>query len=460
MKRLLYLTYMFLTWLCISGCAGHTRDVVVVWRTSQDDVVYQQFHRQIKKEFRSRGYDVRLFDCFLENGKYSGKTLAEHLSSTIDEVILEGGRPDLILAYGDFCHHIVMLDNDERLNDIPIVSFGVYSPEISGRPHPRRVVLIRDSITVKENLDFAKSIFNDRSRIISLLDTRTSWVDRSIMNNMSAQMERLDSSRYFNGLGLHCSVKDLEDAAGAGKTVYYALSIDNVSTNKNPETGEFFPVSWAFFSRKSDNRVLMVKHDHVSEMLQFYPELPRYCTAVAEGFGIFDNCVGGHFSPFDVQLEDAVDKAVMLWDGADPAGIPETWHKRDYHVNWDALRGMVPLSSMPDYVDVRNTRLSDRQPLLARMLRYVMLLAFALVTGVLFITLQHYIARNIAARKELARGSKESIERMESLNMLLKGTNSKSWNIIGDNIVYEGGGSGSEDLHESAKTLRPVQPFL
>lgn len=441
MRRFLYLTFLVLAWFCISGCESRIRDVIVVWHTAQDDVIYQQYHRKIKKEFRSRGYHIRLHDCFLDNGKYGGKTLPERLSSGIDDAV--GDRlPDLILAYGDFCHHVVMLNRDKRLEEIPIVSFGMYSEEISGYPYPRNVAVIRDSITVRENLDFVKFIFNDQSRVISLLDTRSSWVDRSILNSMIEQMACLDTSRYFNGLGLRCSVKDLDDAAKSGKIVYYALSLENTSLNRNPDTGEQFSATWAFFSQKSDNRVLMVKHDQVSEMLQYNPDFPLYCTAVAEGFDFLQNCIGGHFCPFESQVRDAVDKAVMLWNGVSSSSIPESWHSRDYYANWDALRGFMSLSDMPDYVHILNTRLSDRQPILAAILKYSLMFALSLLTFGLLIVLQHYASRNYYTRKKLARVSRESIDRMESFNLLLKGTNSVSWTIDGDTIIYESEGDG------------------
>lgn len=441
-RKLLTLTGILLACLCFSGCARQVRNVLVVWKTTSDDAVYHQYHRQIKKEFRSRGIRVRLTDCFLESGKYGGLTLPQRLSLSLDEAERNGHELDLILAYGDFSHHLVMLTKDERLDTVPVVSFAIFGKEINGRPQERNVVLIRDSITVKENLDFMRLVFSDSNRVISLLDTRSSWVDRQMLASMSGQMACLDTSKYFCGLGLKCSVQDLDDAAAEGKTVLYALSLDNTAVNRNPDTGELFSATWAFFPQKSDNRVLMVKHDQTAEMLQLNPDFMPYCTAVAEGFETFGNCIGGHFSPFDIQVKDAVDMAVRIWDGAEMSEIPESWHHRDFYANWDVLRGQMPLGRMPGYVNVRNTRLSDSKPALARDLRILMMLSLFLFTLGLMAVLYHYVYRNFLTRRELARVSKESIERMESLEMLLKGTNSVSWTIVNGRIVYENDGTG------------------
>lgn len=437
MRRLFYLTFLLLAGFSISGCGERAKDVVLVWKTSPEDVVYNRYHQLIHEEFRNRGYKVRLVDCFLDNGNYGGLTLPQRLSAAMDKVTGSGHEIDLVMAYGDFSHHLVMLSKDDRLCEVPIISFNIYSEEINGRPYSRKVTMIRDSITVKENLGFAKLIFPDRYRMISLLDCRASWVDRQIQSDMSRQMSVLDTAAYFNGLGLRCSVKDMEDAAKAGKTVFYALSLENTSTNRNPDTGEEFPATWAFFSQKTDNRVIMTKYDQFSQMLQLNPDFPLYCTAVAEGFDCFGNCVGGHFSPFEVQISDAVDKAELIWGGTDPSDIPTSWHRRDYYVNWDALRGRMTLDCMPDYVHIRNVRLSDRRPNLVWAIQVASTLGVSLLILALLLVLNHYASRNYHARRELLMISNESVERMESLNMLLQGTNSVSWSIVDGKIVYE-----------------------
>lgn len=440
MRRLLNLILVLSAWLCITGCGKPVRNVVAVWRTAEDDLIYQEFHETIKKEFRSRGIKVRIEDCFLNDGYYAGVKLQDRLPASLDRVEADGRKVDLVMAYGDFCHHMAMLAKDPRLEDIPIVSFALLGDEINRRPEKRRVVTVRDSITLKENLDFMRFVFPDKYRVITMLDWRSSWIDRSLMNSMSGQMAALDSADYFCGLGLRCSAKDLDDAAKAGKTVFYSLSLDNTIINRNPDTDEVFPATWAFFSQRSDNHVLMVKHDKVTERLELNPDFPLYCTAVAEGFLHHDNCIGGHFSPFSVQVKDAVDRAQMLWDGVDPSDIPVAWHKRDYHADWDVLRDRMELGGMPDCVHLEGVRFSDRHPSLhAVIVRYGWLLTGAAALLLLVMLLSAAI-RNALVRRELSRVSRASIELKDDLNMLLRGTNSVSWTIEDGRIVYANDG--------------------
>jgi len=459
MTRLLRLAVLLLTWLCISGCEGRVKHVVVVWRTGEDDVIYQDFHQKIKKEFHSRGYRVKLTDCNLNDRDYSGLKLTDRVSAALDKAEEGGHNVDLLLAHGDYSNHLVKLSKDPRMEDIPMVSFAVFCDEINGNVQKRKSVLIRDSITVKENLDFLKFVFGDRYRVISLLDWRSSWIDKQIMNNMAGQMAALDTSGYYCGLGLKCSVSDLESQAKAGKTVFYALSLENTSSNKNPLTGELFPATWAFFSQKSDNHVLMVKHDKISERLELNPDFPLYCTAVAEGFGFYDNCIGGHFAPFEVQIKEAVDKALLLWDGVDAESIPVTWHKRDYYVNWVALRSQMSLGRMPDYVHLEGVNYLDRHPKLDQLVRKYGWLSLSALFLIVFALIMETAIHNAFVRRELIRISRESIEKKNDLNMLLKGTNSVSWTIEGDRIVYANEGEGFKNNMTLSERHAQSNPF-
>jgi len=455
-----YLRIILLFLLFFTGCNKlPEKNVLVLWKTDDTDPAYTRWNSYIEKEFRKQGYKVNLGYFYIDNDDEGDKFTTVKLSERIDEFQEKYGPVDMIMACGDVCYHLVLCSRDPRMKEIPVVSFGVFFPNhynLRDRKGADNLVVLRDTLEIQKSLDFMQVLFPGHRRFITMLDTPSIWVDFFVRREVDGQMNQMDYTRYFNGVMFDIGEQALEEADSLGKTILYSLSLDRPDKNVSKRTGEVVPVSWAFFSNKSPNIFLVLKHDKISRKVVQNHDIQPYATAIAEPFETYTTCVGGYISPMDVQIDDAVTAVVRLFNGAAPSELDGAFHSKDYYLNWDAVRGSWELDSVPDYVQVRNATFADREPRLYTLCVTTSILLAVLAFITISILLISALVKNIQAREVLIDSYSKLIQDTQNLKFLIAQTKAVLWHMEGNTVVCDmPPGLPDKEISELSEGLNP-----
>ena len=417
---------------CTGGSGNGTieADVLLYWPTNADDPVYEQWSRKARKELRRQGIrgDVQVF--FADYQDKSDPRQREEFISNIGNLERRGCMPDLILSYGDVCGWILSTIGETPVSEIPLVCYGLRHNErltfqetllkehySGGRTS---MVKITDGIHLKENLNFADSIITNifdefalpeyyiltPNRLVTLLDVKAYWEDRILYNELSSQMELLDSARFFNNLDGKTKEGQLRMMANhKDKMVFSCRSILAPTWNVNLNMNHV-PTAWVFYPQKSPNFFIQSKHDRISRELVDGPSFMPYFTMVPEDFLMNEKCIGGYFCTFEDQIRDAVEAGVRLLKGESPDRAEVLRHKAGCNINWDVVRPYhLDYGTIPDFINVYNAGLKDRRPEFYAIVRALLwFIAFIIIflSTLIIINLSGKAKRNAAQMRRYA----------------------------------------------------------
>ncbi|MGM9791940.1 MAG: sensor histidine kinase [Candidatus Cryptobacteroides sp.] len=424
------------------------RDILVMWNTDETDPAYTEWNKLLEKECRRQGVKAHFHYYYGNMGTDYEYMQRRRIASLVHHLDSIGHRPELILAHGDFIHWQLLQNPDSLLATIPMVCYGLKNEtledymyaDLQWRQSPHKhMVEIRDSLRLKENLDFASSIeellpagkmnnYKPSYRFVSMLDFSKVWVDRIIHRDMIRQMNQLDTAQYLNCMERavphqECFAKNLKGVK--------SLAVASFKTPADNVPVMYHPLSWIFYRQKSMLRYIQIKHDEASRALVEGPNFGVYYTMTAEDFMVNDSCIGGYFPAAEALVRDAVTVGKELLYGAEADDYPRLFHRPDYHVNWDVLRPYgLKLERIPPYAQVHNVALADRNPFLANGLTAFFVVFFL----VLIIGSTFYSAKAIGKQKQnraaLSAHARQAIYTDRILKLAIETCGSVMWDDI------------------------------
>ena len=451
MRRSTFKSILFcLSLILLGGCSSSPpvlkdRQVLVMWNTDEKDPAYIKWNKIIKQEFKRQDIHAEFHFYYGNMGKNFEFIQRRDISKLINDLDAQGKRPDLILAHGDFIHWQLLQNPDTLLSHIPIVCFGLKNEDMEGymyewleehNPPGKHIVEIRDSMRLKENLDFDSEIekllppgklngYMVSYRFVSMLDFSKVWIDRLIRSDMVEQMNQLDTAEYLN-----CMEKTVPHDICFQKNNRGVKSLA-VASFKDPAANVpvlFHPLSWIFYRQKSILRYIQMKHDEASRALVEGPNFGVYYTMTAEDFIVNDSCIGGYFPAAEALIRDAVTVGRDLLLGDEPESFPRLFHTPDYHVNFDVMRRYgIKLDQLPPYAKVHNTTLADYDPLGSAIITAIIFVVFL----VIIISSIFFSAKNIHKqrenRKALDAQARQAIYTDKILNLAIETCGAVMW---------------------------------
>ncbi|MGN1211487.1 MAG: sensor histidine kinase [Candidatus Cryptobacteroides sp.] len=432
-------------------------NVLLYWPTDENDPVYQKWTEIAETELRRQGIkgDIQVhYAHIIERYESVERPMFNEL---ILRLRSEGRMPDLILSYGDANRWLMVTNEHPVVSSIPLVCYGLqlddylpYQYDLLEQKYGGgrwNMVNIRDRIRLRENLELADSItpsiidhirtpeyyFLTQNRFITMLDVENLWADRIKYEGLNRQMDSLDPDIFYNNLVPKVNEDALRNiAVNQDKVVLSCRSIMAPKWNLSLKYNQI-ATTWAFYPQKSPNFFIQAKHDNKAKGLVDGPSFMPYFTMVAEDFLVNEKCIGGYFPAFEDQIKDAVGAGVRMLRGETPDQIGNLEHTPTYNINWKALRPFgFDVNKVPDFVNLHNVTLKDRNPKFYRML--MIALGITVFVLVIWSAIVIFIYSRRARRNalKLRRYANETILNNEILRQTMDIVDFKTWEVHGN----------------------------
>lgn len=415
-RKVFYIGYLLIFSLTIflTGCTGGEnprKQVLVMWATDDLDPVYRRWTPIVEDEFRRQGINAEVHCYFGTIATGYEKDKIEEVKKQVHALDSIGKRPDLILAYGNYCRWLVQINQDSIVSSIPAIAYGVNGSEYLPRMYNiiekngydrRNMAVIEEHQNLKVNLDFAELVTGlcpegsdkpwvyrnggQQHRYISMLDPYIFWTDSISFAQFDQELAYLDTTKYYSDLH-HVDEEYIQvNKAKRGVVCYSAWSLKQPERNKTVGHSTYVSTMWAFYRHRSPFFYIQAKHDNTSRCCSEGPNFDAYLTMTPEDFLVNDSCIGGFFTPFEVQISDAVKVGKRMLAGETAEQIGPMRHTPSYQLNWDVLRDKgLKVSQIPRNVTIYNTKLSETDPKLYYFL--VVVIGLAVLAIIVFIAI-------------------------------------------------------------------------
>lgn len=440
-----------------SSCGEKKTHVMAMWCTDETDPAYKRWSRLLKEEFARQGIDAEIHDYYGHIGlTYEGME-RWRIPEFVHGLDTMGKCPDLIVGCGDFVRWQLQRNLDSLVNSIPAVCFGQKNHKLLGlmiddlkkvegqtRKH---LVQIHDTIELKNSLDFidfleeyrpllTKPSVSGRShRYVGLLDRHSVWIDSLIWLDLRDQINKLDRNQYISLLDSAFSDNYLIQKNDEGVKQFFTTSYKNPAHNVNLS---YQPLLWQYYRSMSKLRFIQIKHDEVSRSVSEGPPIDPYYTMTGEDFLVNDSCIGGHFASAEAMITDAVSAGKRLLQGESAESIGRLLHTPGYHVNWDLMRLTgAKISDMPDFVQIYNATLYDRDPKKAIVTYSIVgvLLAVLFVISIIYSVRGFFQQRR--SRKLMNEQLKQQIYNERLLELAIAACGSRMWDDRRGNSILD-----------------------
>ncbi|MCI5619121.1 MAG: HAMP domain-containing histidine kinase [Rikenellaceae bacterium] len=432
-------------------------NVLLIWPMDESEPAYEKWTEAVIDELHRQGIRGHVevhYSQLTKRYEYEERELRGDL---LNNLRTEGKMPDLILSYGMQNYWMVLTDVFSLAKTVPAVCFGMSSEKFlpyqydmlqdSYKGGRDNIVTVLNKPHLKENLDLADSLsssiidyiyrpdyyFITKNRFITMLDVDLLWADRITYHQLIDQMEEMDSSRYYSNLEAKVSESQLiKYATKDDRIVFSCRSVMSPTWNIS-EGNNQIATTWAFYPQKGPNLFIQGKHDYKSKELAEGPSNMMYFTMVPEDYLFNSKCIGGYFASYEEQIRDAVSAGVRLLKGetADEIGIIES--RPSYFINWDVVRPLgLDVNLVPDFVNVDNATLKDRNPLKHKHIERSIWALFAMLlvwsTAIVALLSSKFKANS----RRIRQYSNEIISNYETLEQMQKIADIKTWEMLGE----------------------------
>lgn len=435
-------------------------NVLLYWPTDESDPAYEKWTKLIKKELRQQGIRGEVITHYSQTTQRYEKTERPLMNDLILDLRSQGRMPDIIISYGDANCWLLTTLTSKIAASIPVVCFGLnsdiflpYQYDLLDNFHDggrTDIVKIKKEFYLRENLELADSItpaitrkirtYDFHSlcphRFITMLDAKAFWSDTILYNELVDQMEKLETEfpeRFFSNLVPKADEGTLNVLAQKHRKIIFSCrSVVNPKWNIDEKYNQI-ATPWAFYPQKSPNYFIQTKHDFKSWNMVDGPSFMPYFTMTAEDFLTNKICIGGYFPTAESQIRDAVSTARRVLDGENSEQIGVLSHKPEYSLNWDVLRPYgLNVNLVPDFVNVHNATLSDRNPRLYSVLVWSFWIIFIsiLIWSAFIITYFVRKARKNAVR--LMDYATETISNNRTLEQMMEIADFRIWEQLTD----------------------------
>ena len=437
-------------------------NILLIWPTDEKDPAYEKWTTTVKEELHRQGINGQLEVHFTRLTKIYEYEERKIFNDLIYELRVKGQMPDLILCYGQQNYWMMATDVNSLAKSVPVVCFGLSSEDFlpyqydmlenTYKGGKKGIVRVVSRPHLKENLDLADSIsthiieyikrpdyyFLTKNRLITMLDVEDLWTDKIIYNQFVDQMAVMDTSLYYSNLEARATEDQLiKYATKQDKLVFSCRSVMKPTWNISEQYNQI-STTWSFYPQKSPNILIQSKHDYKSKELVDGPSASMYFTMVPEDYINNAKCVGGYFAPYESQIRDAVSAGVRVLKGETEEEIGVIENKPEYFLNWNVIRPLqLDVNLVPDYVNVDNATLKDRDPKKYHRIEksiwatFIVLLVWSTLT--VFILSRRYRRNNLKLRNY----SNEIINNNKTLEQMMNIADIKIWEMVGDELNME-----------------------
>lgn len=440
-----------------SSCGDKKTHVMAMWSTDETDLAYQRWTKLLKEEFARQGIDAEIHDYYGHIGLTYEGVERQRIAEFVHGLDSAGKCPDLIVGCGDFVRWQLQRNLDSLVNSIPAVCFAQKNHRLLGlqiddlkevegkiREH---LVQIHDTLELKNSLDFVdfleeyRPLHTKRSasgrshRYVGLFDKHPLWIDSLIWLDLRDQINKLDRDQYISlmdsALADNYLIKKNDEGVIQFATTSYKTPGSNVEIS-------YQPLMWQYYRSMSKLRFIQIKHDEVSRSVSEGPPIDPYYTMTGEDFLVNDSCVGGHFASAEAMIADAVSAGKRLLQGESAESIGRLLHTPGYHVNWNLMRSTgAKISDMPDFVQIYNSTLYDRDPHKATVIYSVIGLIVAVFLIISFVYSVRGFIQQRRSRMLMNEQLKQQIFNEQLLELAITASGSKMWDDRRGNSITD-----------------------
>lgn len=440
-----------------SSCGDKKTHVMAMWSTDETDLAYQRWTKLLEEEFARQGIDAEIHDYYGHIGlTYEGME-RWRIAEFVHGLDSAGKCPDLIVGCGDFVRWQLQRNLDSLVNSIPAVCFAQKNhrllglqiddlKEVEGKTR-EHLVQIHDTLELKNSLDFVdfleeyrplqtkRSASGRSHRYVGLLDKHPLWIDSLIWLDLRDQINKLDRDQYISlmdsALADNYLIKKNDEGVIQFATTSYKTPGSNVEIS-------YQPLMWQYYRSMSKLRFIQIKHDEVSRSVSEGPPIDPYYTMTGEDFLVNDSCVGGHFASAEAMIADAVSAGKRLLQGESAESIGRLLHTPGYHVNWNLMRSTgAKISDMPDFVQIYNSTLYDRDPHKATVIYSVIGLIVAVFLIISFVYSVRGFIQQRRSRMLMHEQLKQQIFNEQLLELAITASGSKMWDDRRGNSITD-----------------------
>lgn len=440
-----------------SSCGDKKTHVMAMWSTDETDLAYQRWTKLLEEEFARQGIDAEIHDYYGHIGLTYEGVERQRIAEFVHGLESAGKCPDLIVGCGDFVRWQLQRNLDSLVNSIPAVCFAQKNHRLLGlqiddlktvegktREH---LVQIHDTLELKNSLDFVdfleeyrplqtkRSVSGRSHRYVGLLDKHPVWIDSLIWLDLRDQINKLDRDQYISLMDSALDDNYLIKKNDEGVIQFATTSYKTPGYNVNIS---YQPLMWQYYRSMSKLRFIQIKHDEVSRSVSEGPPIDPYYTMTGEDFLVNDSCVGGHFASAEAMIADAVSAGKRLLQGESAESIGRLLHTPGYHVNWNLMRSTgAKISDMPDFVQIYNSTLYDRDPHKATVIYSVIgiILAVLFIISIIF-SVRGFIQQR-RSRMLMNEQLKQQIFNEQLLELAITACGSKMWDDRRGNSITD-----------------------
>lgn len=450
MKRLLFLGLMGLAALFFSSCTQHSgnhKRVVVLHSYGNEGSEGRPFRHYMKERFRDLGVDAEIHHLYLNLVRELPSFMeVEHQQEYADS--LRKWNPEILLVNGDAALRWLTKTTTEEqpspastqikqlFTQVPVVLAGINVLDRGIFNMYSNVTGFEDLIDVQKNLQIALQISGGQSVTIELDNND---YDAKLKKQIFSQIS--DARRYINNSDFHI---DAEDSKALKKN-YPGIPVVNFLSAYEPETNRQYTSDlyteeeagredgiqrfrrYLDICKEPNQAQLQVKYDIFSNTFIQHSMNPQF-TCIRHQFDEENRYIlGGFFSSMETQINDQVNYAAQILEGATPKSLPLTHHEKDYYLDYKAMKLYKPESLHYDdwknRFHIINAPFPSRHPILHGFLVIlVLLLLLALLSFLCYRIVKLYMRTDRKYIKEL---KKEN----ERRNLTLASADAHLWYI-------------------------------
>lgn len=394
--------------------------VLIVHSYDPDYVVYPDYNRLIRENFRKGGVKVDLRIFYLDCEQYLEEPEKQRIYDYLDAAA--SWQPDLILVNEDQATYSTLACGHPLITSTPVVFSGVNFPNWNLLKKFNNVTGYWDRPDYLKTVNMIEELLG-KTRIRFFYDN--TFLGRQVTLELARQLEKKD-------LGL--------------SELLYGYLIDSTTVNRpilsdvipkkpgqsmiRPDSTQFFftnlrdnkgsGVLWAISGMSKYSAFVQTKYDFTSIRIGQVASIPTF-TVINECFGYHQGVLGGYITTLDIQVEEAVKYATQILKGKTARELPISQSKKKYVVDWEEL---MRWSLSPDIVPARYEIVNMPFYLRHRIFILISCILGTILIVALIIYLSYLYLREARQKKE----AREHLRKeKEFLSLALEGNEIYAW---------------------------------
>lgn len=398
------------------GLGREVRRVLVVHSYEDSYAGYPKFNQLLADAFAERGIEVDLRFFYLNCEMYREQKELERMSAMLDTMML--WKPEIILVNEDQATYSLLKCGHPLLKILPVVFSGVSYPNWELMEQYPNVTGFHDKIDIKKNIEMARELFGQQIGFFTVLDS--TYLDKKIREDAG---EQLKDEKICN-LG-RPDATDEENMAmlSEGYVPFNAVSVRNANPGKAA-------LIWNLSKFSMKKCYIQLKRDFTTIGISNFSN--RFgLTAINDGFDCGEKLLGGYMTPLETQVEEEVDVAARILNGASISMIPICESHKEYVVDWRIMEQIgIGKNDIPDFYKIINIPFREQYYILwVVIVISITILLAALISWLLFLY-----------RREQKRKKKAQIDladKKESLELAIEGSDTFAWKLEKDCFIFE-----------------------